>query len=142
MLRAVAENRENTSLEDVRLICGIPGFIINSASLQGGLGETAQHVAAAAGNLKVLRALLDFRADPNAQDHIREVPLHYAALTGQVESAQLLLSYGAIASAESAFSETPLVVAAAPPAEFLGVSTTRVHAILGAWEAGARTGDW
>ncbi|CAE8620836.1 unnamed protein product [Polarella glacialis] len=114
-------------------VAGRQGFLINSAVLKGSLGETAVHIAAASGNLLALRALLDCRADPNAEDHIRETPMHYAAMTGMLGSIQLLLKYGAEPMAESAFAEDALFVAQQNPAAFLGTHTRKATALLRAW---------
>ena len=53
-------------------IASLPGFNINSLQLRGQLRTTAVHIAASAGNVEALQALLELKADPNAEDHIRE----------------------------------------------------------------------
>jgi ankyrin repeat protein len=115
--------------------------LINSNVLKGGLGETAVHIAAAAGNLAMLEMLLGHRADPNAEDHLRETPLHYAAMTGKAGSIRLLLKHGAEPQVESAFAETPLCVAEQNPAAFLGIRTEKAAELLKVWAAAAQTQD-
>ncbi|CAE8597307.1 unnamed protein product [Polarella glacialis] len=133
VLRDAALRGGSEAVKVIYSIAGRQGFLINSAVLKGSLGETAVHIAAASGNLLALRALLDCRADPNAEDHIRETPMHYAAMTGMLGSIQLLLKYGAEPTAESAFAEDALFVAQQNPARFLGTHTKKATALLQAW---------
>jgi len=123
-----------TELHEIQRICGTKGFTVNSSSLKGSLGNTAVHMAAAAGKTEALRMLLEQLADPNAQDHMCETPLHYAALTGHARCAQLLLKYGANAFAESSFGDTPSEVAHGGAAAYMGISTRAVHRLLTTWE--------
>ena len=111
------------------------GIVINSTSLQGSLGRMPAHVAAAAGNVAALGALLNLGADPNVEDHIHETPLHYAAFSGHLDCVKLLLSRSANTAAESAFCETPLDVAMDNIAEFRGVETKKICTLLEVWEA-------
>ena len=118
-IRQAAFIGDFASIAEVRSLCRRPGFLINSSVLKGGLGETAVHIAAAAGNVKMLEMLLTHKADPNAEDHVRETPLHYAAMSGTSESIKPLLTRGAEPQVESAFCETPLCIAEQNPAGFL-----------------------
>eukprot|EP00930_Biecheleria_cincta_P084078 TRINITY_DN73572_c0_g1_i1.p1 TRINITY_DN73572_c0_g1~~TRINITY_DN73572_c0_g1_i1.p1 ORF type:complete len:720 (-),score=111.46 TRINITY_DN73572_c0_g1_i1:194-2353(-) len=120
-------------VDEIQRICSTLGLVVNSRTLKGGLGETAVHVAAAAGRITALQALLGMHADVDAEDHIQETPLHYAALAGQWEAAKLLLTFGANSEAESSYGETPLQVAEQNPAKFLGTTTQSVLRLLSAW---------
>ena len=66
VLREAAFAGDREAVLRIRTICARSGFMINTPALQGALGETAVHCAAAAGNTEALRALLDLHADPNA----------------------------------------------------------------------------
>ena len=66
VLREGAFAGDREAVLRIRTICARSGFMINTPALQGALGETAVHCAAAAGNTEALRALLDLHADPNA----------------------------------------------------------------------------
>ena len=127
------------SIAEVERLCGRRGFLINSSVLKGALGETAVHIAAAAGHIEMLQMLLTHGADPNAEDRIRETPLHYAAMTGEARSIRLLLKHGAEPQVESAFAETPLCIAEQNPAAFLRQRTDKAAELLRAsrWEAAA-----
>jgi hypothetical protein len=140
-IREAAFVGDAQSIAEVQRLCSRPGFLINSNVLKGGLGETAVHIAAAAGNLAMLEMLLGHGADPNAEDHLRETPLHYAAMTGKAGSIRLLLKHGAEPQVESAFAETPLCVAEQNPAAFLGIRTEKAAELLKVWAAAAQTQD-
>lgn len=114
----------------VKTLLDIPGLKLNGDMLKGGLGETALHVAAAAGSTKVLKVLLHARMDPNLADTLQESPLHYAAMAGKADSVQILLEAKADARCESVFGETPFDVAQQNPAGFLGIRTERVEVLL------------
>ncbi|CAE8742589.1 unnamed protein product, partial [Polarella glacialis] len=139
----ILQSRGGYDSFEARLMRVAGGPVLRDAALRGGpqavkviysvAGETALHIAAASGKLLALRALLDCRADPNAEDHIRETPMHYAAMTGMLGSIQLLLKYGAEPMAESAFAEDALFVAQQNPAAFLGQHTRKAIALLQAW---------
>lgn len=134
VIRSAAAQGGKEDVAQILQVCTSSGLVINSRSLGGHLGETAAHVAAAAGNLAALEALLNLSADPNAQDHINETPLHYAAFSGHLDCVKLLLSRNANAFAESAFGETPLDLAVDNVAEFCGVDTRRICTLLEVWE--------
>ncbi|CAE7582165.1 anks1b [Symbiodinium pilosum] len=119
VLREAAESDDD---EEVKAICMNPSLVINGSSLQGAHNETALHIAAAAGSMEAMRALLRLHADPNAQDQLGETPLHYAALAGQSAAAALLLEAKANILCENALAQDPLFVAQQNPAGFLGIS--------------------
>ena len=74
--------------------------------------ETALHGAALYGQLDVVRVLLEWGADVNAQD--KQTALHAAAIHGDEEVVRILLQAGASPDAlTSASRETPLYFAAA-----------------------------
>ncbi|CAE7033705.1 anks1b [Symbiodinium natans] len=119
VLREAAECDDE---EEVKAICMNPSLVINGCSLQGAHSETALHIAAAAGSMEAMRALLRLHADPNAQDQLGETPLHYAALAGQSAAAALLLEAKANILCENSLAQDPLFVAQQNPAGFLGIS--------------------
>mmetsp|Transcript_135689 Transcript_135689/g.302029 ORF Transcript_135689/g.302029 Transcript_135689/m.302029 type:complete len:276 (-) Transcript_135689:49-876(-) len=132
VLRDAARLADTDHVSEIRWICATRGIVVNGGALKGSLGNSAVHVAAAAGNIEALRTLLDTLSDPNAEDHIRETPLHYAAFTGHERCAQMLLKYRANPLAESSFGETPCEVAEANAASFLGTRTEAVYKVLSA----------
>lgn len=78
-------------------------------------GETALHVAVAAGHIAIAEILLAKGADPNAQDKDGWVPLHRAALKVREDGlamAQLLLAHGGNPRPRKADGITPLHFAA------------------------------
>merc|ERR1712217_670940 len=87
--------------------------------MRGSLGESPLHVAAASGKPELVRVLLEFHMDPNAEDHIRETPLHWAAFTGHEACVDLLMLGGALPEMESFYSQTPLQVAEECAASFV-----------------------
>eukprot|EP00439_Symbiodinium_sp_Y106_P082946 s1288_g22.t1 len=119
VLREAAECDDD---EEVKAICMNPSLVINGSSLQGAHSETALHIAAAAGSMEAMRALLRLHADPNAQDQLGETPLHYAALAGQSAAASLLLEAKANILCENSLAQDPLFVAQQNPAGFLGIT--------------------
>merc|ERR1711920_251079 len=78
-----------------------------------GHGEDRPLVSAVAkGNTKMIRALLEMKADaskPTGQSG--ETPLHIAARKGRFEAARILLEHGVQANAEDRVGYTPLYVA-------------------------------
>jgi ankyrin repeat protein len=56
----------------------------------GPRGRTALHYAAAAGHTKVMRVLLDHRADPGLVDEDGATPLGLARAAGQTAAVRLL----------------------------------------------------
>ncbi|CAB9512921.1 Ankyrin Repeat Protein [Seminavis robusta] len=117
VLRDAAFNNDTTRVENVFRQC--PWLSMQSARLQGPLGETPLHIAASTDSIQVLEMLLQKSADVNAMDFDGETPLHLAALAGKTRSARILLDAGADPMQESFFSETPLEVALQKPAFFL-----------------------
>jgi ankyrin repeat protein len=76
--------------------------------------HTPLHVAARAGKPKVVRVLLDAKADVNAATTTGAVPLHFAAASGSAETIGLLLDRDADVNArEPQWGQTPLMFAAA-----------------------------
>eukprot|EP00930_Biecheleria_cincta_P029855 TRINITY_DN20715_c0_g1_i1.p1 TRINITY_DN20715_c0_g1~~TRINITY_DN20715_c0_g1_i1.p1 ORF type:complete len:826 (-),score=136.92 TRINITY_DN20715_c0_g1_i1:57-2534(-) len=102
----------------------------NSQHLQGHLGETDLHCAAAAGHIEVVQHLLAQGSNPDVQDREGETPLHYAAFCGHAEVAKLLVLHKANPSKESFSAEWPFEVAELNPAYFLGVDTSEVLDVL------------
>jgi ankyrin repeat protein len=110
-------------LEGVRIL------IMHNADvhLRNHLGATPLHLGAgplvtASGSdyVGTMRVLLDYGADPNAQDSDRSTPLHYSSWwenmnygesKGTVEGTLLLLKHGAIIDAEDNKGRTPLQLA-------------------------------
>lgn len=111
-----------------------PGFWINSRALTGALGDTALHVAAAAGHAEAIRTLVQVRMDPNIDDLSGERPLHYAARAGQTDAARELLSRSADPWATSRDGAKPLQLAKEAAASFLGVGYEAVQNLLDASE--------
>ena len=78
---------------------------------------TILHRAAGGGHLNVVKWLIQYGADVNARDNLRETPLHYAAALGHAEVAEYLLQHGALVDANCKNAsychfETPLHLAA------------------------------
>ncbi|CAE7231282.1 Tnni3k [Symbiodinium natans] len=106
VLRQAACMRDNQDFERLRDACDImaklrcSGAHINLASLEGGFGESALHIAAAAavdGSARCARAvemLVRMGMDVNAQDDAGETPLHWAAMTGRAWATGFLLRNG------------------------------------------------
>jgi ankyrin repeat protein len=90
-------------------------------------GRGLLHVAASLGNVRMTRLLLQYSADPNAQDDSLATPLLLAceaardpALTaGAVAVADTLLSFGALGASANRQGVTPLHLAARLPSEAL-----------------------
>ena len=72
------------------------------------VGETALHLAAAAGRLEAVRQLLAHGVRVDAASHEGYTPLHMAAQHGELDAARLLLEAGASPRAESRALATPL----------------------------------
>jgi len=116
-----------------------PGLLLSSDALRGSLGETPVHTAAAAGQLKALRLLLEHKASANAQDFAGESPLHYAALGGQAVAIWELYRSGADVELASFAGETPLDIAWQNPAYFRGIdASAAADALMAACEDGGQ----
>ena len=74
-------------------------------------GQTALHLAAGMGYLRVVQVLLEHDAEVNATDVNDETPLHEAAVQGRNEMVSLLLRYGAQIDAKQKDGLTPLYFA-------------------------------
>ena len=70
------------------------------------------HRAADLESIDVARELLEFRADPNAEDDNRLTPLHVAAREGNTKMIRLLLEHRASVKARDKWNGTPLHYAA------------------------------
>ena len=81
--------------------------------LRKGDDATALHVAAYAGKLNAVEALVKAGADVDAHTAAGYTPLHLAALKGHVDVVDFLLKHGAEIDAISADGDTPLHLAAA-----------------------------
>ncbi|MBV9125223.1 MAG: ankyrin repeat domain-containing protein, partial [Planctomycetes bacterium] len=71
-------------------------------------GETALHIAARLGHVKVAEVLLAHGADVNARDRSKITPLHRAAEYGRSDVVKLLLAHQADRHARSWDGQTPL----------------------------------
>eukprot|EP01062_Namystynia_karyoxenos_P074129 TRINITY_DN70980_c0_g1_i1.p1 TRINITY_DN70980_c0_g1~~TRINITY_DN70980_c0_g1_i1.p1 ORF type:complete len:513 (+),score=170.85 TRINITY_DN70980_c0_g1_i1:91-1539(+) len=97
----------------------------------GFIGSTALHWAAARGNLKMMRWLLDKGADPSAQNYGGSTPLHSASSNGQVPALELLLAHGANTTLADCCGDLCEEVAAPDKA-------AAVRAAVGRWRVGER----
>ncbi|XP_054271745.1 histone-lysine N-methyltransferase EHMT2-like isoform X2 [Macrosteles quadrilineatus] len=61
---------------------------------------------------KVIRFLLEKRADPLVRDAEQNIALHWAALSGSIDIAEALLNYGSEVNSTNAHADTPLHIAA------------------------------
>ncbi|HCE59387.1 MAG TPA: hypothetical protein DEQ74_00925 [Wolbachia sp.] len=77
-----------------------------NAKSQG--GNTALHLAAKNGYIKVVKTLLDKGAKVDIVDHNKHTPLHWAAESGNSDVARILLEHGASVNAKNQDGETPL----------------------------------
>lgn len=75
------------------------------------MGKTSLHCASRNGHLKIVRALLQSKAEVDAQDAFGTTALHYAAWMGFGEVAEILLSYKASAKVQDNDGCTPLMLA-------------------------------
>ena len=71
-------------------------------------GQTALHVAAKAGQVDAVAALLEAKADVAAADKSQKTALHYAAQKGHKATTALLLEKGAPINAKDEKNKTPL----------------------------------
>jgi uncharacterized protein len=86
------------------------GLSVNDRS--GTDGMTPLFFAAARGNLKVMRLLLDWQADVNILDSGGNTALLHAAMRGRADAVRLLLKHGAKVNTPSSHGWTPLMAAA------------------------------
>ena len=73
------------------------------------------HVAAARGNIEVVKQHIAAGRDANAKDDYKQTPLHMAALHGEEEVAELLIAEGANVNAQRDGGGTPLDLAYTRP---------------------------
>ncbi|CAJ1348254.1 unnamed protein product [Effrenium voratum] len=145
VLRQAACMRSDEDFRRLRGACDImaklrcSGAHINLASLEGGFGESALHIASAAavdGNAQCARAvemLVRMGMDVNAQDDVGETPLHWAAMSGRAWATGFLLRNGSDPLLASWSGFRPFDVCCTGPAAFLGVDSSRVYEILKGW---------
>ncbi|WP_264329012.1 ankyrin repeat domain-containing protein [Wolbachia endosymbiont (group A) of Andrena hattorfiana] len=96
----------NTSTEDI-------GKELEKHNTRDENGMTPLHHAAANGDIKTAKSLIDKGADVNAQDKDSMTPLHRAAANNNEESVKLLVEYGAKVDVQDKDGLTPLHYAAA-----------------------------
>jgi ankyrin repeat protein len=92
--------------EDVAALLLEHGADVNAAS-KNAQRVTPLHAAVARRNVKLVRALLDRGADPNAEQAGGFTPLHGAAYHGDREVVEALLSRGADARKRTTDGKTP-----------------------------------
>jgi ankyrin repeat protein len=71
--------------------------------------RTALHFAAESGNVETLQALLDAKANPNAQDRTGKTPVTVAAERGKVDALKALLKAGGDANSRDQVQGSPLL---------------------------------
>jgi len=88
---------------------------VNYVNARGKSQRTALHMAATRHdedtNARIIRLLVDQRADINLADKTAKTPLFLASMAGLAETAKLLLEHGAAVDAADSFGRTPLQVA-------------------------------
>ena len=84
-------------------------FTVDAA---GGDGKTALHCAAQNGQLGIIKALLDAKANPDIADKQGYTPLHRAVDNGETAAARLLIAGGADVNAHNNNYVTPVLTAA------------------------------
>ena len=73
-----------------------------------GTWTTPIHIAVYAGNIELLRFLLDNGGNVDIEDHMKCTPLHEAAKYGRTECALLLLQRGADINRKGYYDQTPI----------------------------------
>jgi len=80
-----------------------------------GFKYTPLHEAVQRESLAVVRLLLKYDADPDAQDHVKWTPLHHAVNEEKVDFVRILVKFGADVNAKSKSKYTPLDLALPAP---------------------------
>ena len=75
-------------------------------------GETPIGYAAQFGNIRMLQALIYYKAKVDARDRLGNTPLHWAALRGNTAAIELLLGAKAMVDPQNRQGVTPLMMAA------------------------------
>jgi hypothetical protein len=84
-----------------------------SADARDLAGRSLLGIAAANGETRIVKILLDRGANPNPEtDRSGQTPLHFAAANFDVESIKALLDHGANVNAPDEYGRTPLILAA------------------------------
>merc|ERR1712048_1311125 len=87
-------------------------LLAHGARINGHCEDRPLVSAVAKGNTKMVRALLEMKADPSKPTgQSGETPLHIAARKGRFEAARILLEHGVSADTEDHVGYTPLYVA-------------------------------
>jgi len=71
------------------------------ATKPGELGNTGLHWASSGGHSKVVKVLLDSKADVNSQNKVKDTPLHMAAWRDRVDVIKILVEAGADKTAKN-----------------------------------------
>ena len=83
-----------------------------SLTIKNRRGREPIHLAALNGYTSMVKLLLDFKANINAQDYEKTKPLHVAAYNGHAETVSLLLERGAFNNVHTSNEFTPVHYAA------------------------------
>lgn len=112
------------------------GLPIAKALLDKGLDPSSKgnnlytplHSAVYEGNEELIRLLIKYKADVDAQDHIGNTPLHMAVARAEVRIVKQLLEAGAnVHLANSMYDDTPLHQVAKGIDDFWGVNSKRAR---------------
>lgn len=87
------------------------GVEVCDPNQKGALDDTLLHLAARAGAIEDIQALVECGANIDAIGDLGNTPLHAAALCGQLDSARALIRLGAQIATTNAFGQTAFEVA-------------------------------